>query len=1221
MTTRAGKKKKYPAPTNPRREQAKPSLPKNRGPMRLATYEVLTALSLLLLLVVYYVFAAWRPLADLLIPLSAVVLVWSGRLVFPENPKRALELGIANGLMAFLFVRPLIDAVTFPNYDIHFLWWTVALLVLWAGHDIFSGPDLRFWAPTILLTLFLAVALLGCLWTIRLDATYRGLLNWTTNLLLFVIAASVIRSRLALSIVLGGFICITLVEASYAIIHLMVMLPKTRALIAEHPELLKHYTGSSNMSGDLAHRLTINRAFGTLLFANALAAFLLPGVLFSSAATWAQVLRFRETRREARSGHRTGAPLRIVRLILLFVTACTASAALVLTFSRGGMAGLVGGAIVSLTLVLWRKGPRKAAKTSAPSMALVLALMICLAAATLGAQGGQSDDPAPGEGVAAAKPEAPPAIRESGYFFKLKDLLTFDTLQKRFGYWGVGIRMLKDYALGGVGLGNFGAAYPIYQYIGAEDVRQAHNDYLQTFCETGIAGFSFFCAFWLYFLIWGARRILRQPYGSRRWLLGGLYGGILAFLLHSGLDFNFVNQSLTSPVMILTGAFYALALLDAEPRAPKAISGAPQKRLRLAAAAGLLALALGATIDSVPPWRIQNESTDEIEVRARIEAADFLLGTCAPTVPRPPEPPQIDCRTLRCLIPARADMETFGKIFVPRTEDPRLLRPLAPNEPLVEGAIFAVADRNAAYALARKAIHFWIDRAETTDARYPHTVELAVQLYRWHDLLLAYEQDLQRAGAPHRRMPSLGGSHREAQPPAGHFPRALRPGALDASLRRRKRRILRKSPGTIPPEHGALSNIAGYVAHLRGEAQGLGRRSSRDRLHGAGKHPHKTERRGPGPRGRPAPETFRNLGGTHHMPNRIDRLRALLEQAKCNAYFSVDPACNQYLAAFRGSTSTVVITLDQARFFCDFRYEEQAGQQVVDLDIEVVSGDLTSRAGAWLNEQGASSVAVEPDCLSVAVLRRLEEAFTGGVHPTAGLVSALRQVKSDYEIAQIKTALQLSEGVLSDTLSLLGDGLPEQELAAQMEYEFKKRGASGPSFDTIALFGPRSSLPHGQPTGNALCHGDVVLLDFGCRLDGYCSDLTRTFAFGSIPGPWFEEVYDLVLTAQQMAIEAARPGMACRDLDGVARKFISEAGHGEHFGHGLGHGVGLEVHEGPRLNPRSDVLLEPGMVVTIEPGVYVPGEGGIRIEDVIAITEEGCTLLSSAPKKLKVFTE
>jgi len=355
------------------------------------------------------------------------------------------------------------------------------------------------------------------------------------------------------------------------------------------------------------------------------------------------------------------------------------------------------------------------------------------------------------------------------------------------------------------------------------------------------------------------------------------------------------------------------------------------------------------------------------------------------------------------------------------------------------------------------------------------------------------------------------------------------------------------------------------------------------------------------------------------MEQRMAKLRARLEEAKLDAYFNVAPPNTQYLTGFRGSSSAVVVTDADARFLCDFRYAEQAEEQVQGFEIEVVSGDMMTRVGERLETLGARSTAFEPDYLRVSELHSLEEAFPGRVAPISDLVAGLRLTKSQDEIDRIRDALRLSEGVLEDLVGTLETGLPERELAAQFEYEFKKRGASGASFHPIALFGPRSSLPHGEAGDRRLTSGDVVLLDFGCVLDGYCSDLTRTYAFDTIPGAWFEEIYDLTLTAQRISIEAVRPGMTCRELDAVGRDLIAEAGHGDHFGHGLGHGLGIEIHEAPRLNPQSATVLQPGMVVTIEPGVYLPGRGGIRIEDVVTVTEDGCAVLSSAPKDCRIL--
>jgi len=336
---------------------------------------------------------------------------------------------------------------------------------------------------------------------------------------------------------------------------------------------------------------------------------------------------------------------------------------------------------------------------------------------------------------------------------------------------------------------------------------------------------------------------------------------------------------------------------------------------------------------------------------------------------------------------------------------------------------------------------------------------------------------------------------------------------------------------------------------------------------------------------------------------------------------SLSPATNQYLADFRGTTSAIIVTPDEARFLCDFRYTEQAQEQVKGgYVIEEIKGSFVKRVGERLAAMGVKPVAFEPQYMSVDQLRALESAADTEFIPDNALVSALRMVKDAGEIAQLREASALAEGVLADLKAELREGLTERELAARFEYEFKRRGASGASFDTIALFGSRSSLPHGEPGDRALTEGDVVLLDFGCRLNGYCSDLTRTYAFGTIPPSWFQAIYDLTLTAQRNALESLRAGVSCRDVDAAARDIISDAGYGSHFGHGLGHGVGIEIHEGPRLNPESDVTLEAGMVVTVEPGVYLPDQGGVRIEDLVAVTEDGCDILSSTPKELELIT-
>lgn len=356
------------------------------------------------------------------------------------------------------------------------------------------------------------------------------------------------------------------------------------------------------------------------------------------------------------------------------------------------------------------------------------------------------------------------------------------------------------------------------------------------------------------------------------------------------------------------------------------------------------------------------------------------------------------------------------------------------------------------------------------------------------------------------------------------------------------------------------------------------------------------------------------------MQPRIDALQAALAEEGLDAYVSFAPPANEYLTGFRGSTSALIITRTHGEFLCDFRYTEQAKETVHGLDILECNTGLEKRAGERLKELGLARVAFDGVVLTVEQRATVAEASGVELVSAPKLLTRLRQVKDAGEIAKVQAANDLAEGVLADLLPELKAGVVEREFAAHMEYEFKRRGASGSSFDPIVLFGSRSSLPHGRPGSKALESGDIVLLDFGCIVDSYCSDLTRTFVFDRIPGAWFASIYEVTLRAQLAALDAVRPGARCADVDRVARDIISDAGYGDYFGHGLGHGVGLEIHEAPRLNRLSEAVLEPGMVVTVEPGIYLPGQGGVRIEDIVAVTEDGCSVLSKSPKELKVLS-
>jgi len=359
------------------------------------------------------------------------------------------------------------------------------------------------------------------------------------------------------------------------------------------------------------------------------------------------------------------------------------------------------------------------------------------------------------------------------------------------------------------------------------------------------------------------------------------------------------------------------------------------------------------------------------------------------------------------------------------------------------------------------------------------------------------------------------------------------------------------------------------------------------------------------------------------MTQRLDALRERVAALGCDGFVSVHPPANQYLSGFLTSldhvSSVIVITPSEAHFLCDSRYTEQAQEQVRGLQVTQITGDQMQRGGEFLKKLGVKHAAFDPNGHTVADHARLVAGYGGDLVANESLVMPLRIRKEPSEAEAIRAASELAEGVLIDVVPTLKEGIAERDVAAQIEYEFKRRGASGTSFNTIVLFGANSSLPHGVPGERKLTKGDIVLIDMGCRRGGYCSDLTRTFVFSSIPGPWFEEVYSLTQRAQQAALEAIRPGVTGRDVDAVARGIIAGGGHGDRFGHGLGHGVGIEIHEEPRLNMRSDTVLEPGMVVTVEPGIYLPGQGGVRIEDLVLVTESGCDVFTKTSKELQVL--
>lgn len=344
-----------------------------------------------------------------------------------------------------------------------------------------------------------------------------------------------------------------------------------------------------------------------------------------------------------------------------------------------------------------------------------------------------------------------------------------------------------------------------------------------------------------------------------------------------------------------------------------------------------------------------------------------------------------------------------------------------------------------------------------------------------------------------------------------------------------------------------------------------------------------------------------------------------------------EPVNLRYLTAYTGTNGLLLISADEQiphRFFTDFRYLSQAAQQVPEgIEREIVAGDLFEAAARALGEErseGESRLGFDDAVLSVKQHARLRELLASAqagedsweLVPCAGLVERLREVKDEHEVAAIRAAAELADEALTGLLEGGLVGRSERDVAIELELRMRRLGAQAPSFPSIVASGEHGALPHAEPRDVPIARDVLVTIDWGARLDGYCSDCTRTYATGAIDEQ-AKEVYELVLRAQEAALGAVRAGISGREVDAVARRIIDDAGHAEHFGHGVGHGVGMDIHEAPRLSRTAgDEPLRAGNVVTVEPGVYVPGLLGVRIEDLALVGEHGPERLTSLPKAL-----
>ncbi|MBE3563203.1 MAG: aminopeptidase P family protein [Hydrogenibacillus schlegelii] len=351
---------------------------------------------------------------------------------------------------------------------------------------------------------------------------------------------------------------------------------------------------------------------------------------------------------------------------------------------------------------------------------------------------------------------------------------------------------------------------------------------------------------------------------------------------------------------------------------------------------------------------------------------------------------------------------------------------------------------------------------------------------------------------------------------------------------------------------------------------------------------------------------------------RLIRLQERLRAEGLSALVVTHGPNRRYLTGFTGSAGLVVVLQDRAVLITDFRYEEQALAEAIGVQVDIAAGGgYWDRAAEHLKAAGARRIGFEAEHLSVAHFRLLSEAAPGEWVPASGLVEALRAVKEAGEIERIRAACRLADLGVTYALEIARPGMTERELALELESFLRRQGAEGIAFPTIVASGERGSLPHGTASDRPIGDGELVTLDFGIVVEGYVSDITRTFAVGR-PPERLVEVYEVVRRAQEAALQAVRPGVLAREVDRAARAAIEAAGYGPYFGHSTGHGIGLEVHEKPALSSRSEEALRPGMVVTVEPGIYLPGLGGVRIEDDVLVTEAGAEVLTLATKALVV---
>lgn len=362
-------------------------------------------------------------------------------------------------------------------------------------------------------------------------------------------------------------------------------------------------------------------------------------------------------------------------------------------------------------------------------------------------------------------------------------------------------------------------------------------------------------------------------------------------------------------------------------------------------------------------------------------------------------------------------------------------------------------------------------------------------------------------------------------------------------------------------------------------------------------------------------ETEKDQALKERLKTAINRI---LKDMDLDALLVTDPYNMRYLSGFCGGEGVLYISPDNQILITDSRYTEVAKQEsgftVMECNREHRTTDILK---AVIQREGVRRLGYEDETMRCKAFREYQEKLDpiGTWTPLGMALTRLRQVKTEEELQCLRQAEAIGDTAFDRILKMIRPGMTELDIQAELEYQMMKCGASGTSFDTIVASGLHSSMPHAIPTDKKVEHGDFITMDFGCRYKGYCSDMTRTIVLGKANEKQ-KEIYQLVLKANQVTESFLHPGMICREVDKIARDMITDGGYGEYFGHGLGHSVGLEIHESPACNTRDATVLVPNMIMTIEPGIYLPGFGGVRIEDMVVITENGYENLSHSAKEL-----